>query len=853
MKKCIRMTMMLFMAVFLFAGCSGGDDNVGSDTLIVNTGGEKTHVEYSDGEKTPVEYPDGEKPKDESTEAEKTVDLSTTTSLSLKQKEYKLTCAVPDENGEEWAAELLFDDEIDTAGKVTSVVFASLEDVNGKGAGNLTLCVINIKDGKQHKGKLVVTYAGGKKIVVNLTREGTTSDSGASTQTGLGEAYKNRMIGYGYNAFKGYASSKCFPEFTNPVFRIEAMESENGINGKVKIVYSQSELETELREATGSSMSEISNNLKTKAKAGGKFCGFSAEASASFSDESKKNDNSQFAWLDTLMTTFTASITGTQDELSSKAVLTQDAYTALNDADGNWADFKKVVDNYGTHVVMSGRLGGKLHMQMTANTEKISGSYDVSAMIKAGYEGAFGNASAEVDEDFKNTFGSSKGAFEFSTTVYGGTSATKNDVNDMLVAMNPMTKTAATDPAPAVKTEKISAWMKTLSDKDNCVLMDFDKEESLLPIYELVDKTRLGGQKRYDDFKNYFEEQMLTDFQMAEEDYNLSTPGKVTIPVWDVENGSLIKDVYLGDSRVARITNEFIPKLSCLERVTVIYPANNTKVYYNLGYFIGDSQKRPCGVSWKDDGTYLVTEHSQEDVGEKSELYIKGLNLSSQYPSYLKEGESPSETDARDAVLDAGTENGTYNLVKILGNVYIRTFWHGVNRPGETGDARYGSPNAGGQIQGTPQEFPETGVTYYPVESYHVDYDYAGGFCLNGWGVTEDETIKTLLKAMENNMPDGNMAKPFLTGGLLGLNLVATGYDVFFEGKTTHLGQTERDLTFVGLRTKDNNTDTKWSRLVINPSTGSAEYTADDATLQKIYNNCSVSHYFFPVLLSQPM
>lgn len=764
------------------------------------------------------------------------IDLTSAKSLSLAAYSYEVSCSAPDNNGESWTAKLSFDDEdVITDDEVFLGDFAYIFPTKGTGSGSITLCVLDPTDESSRTGKLTVTYAGGSTIEIALEQRASASNALEGGASGR----KKRAIGYGYNAFKGYASEQCL---VNPVFRIAQMEDEEGIETEdgdiAQIVYADSASRVTYREESGSNIAELEKNLNASVSASTEFAGFSAELEASYSQSQKQNDDYQFAWLDTLVTTHTASVEGDVEALAGEEVLTAGAYKAINNTNGNWDDFQKVVQNYGTHVVVGGKLGGKLHVDMAADTSKITGSYEASAMIKAGYSNAFVDASAQVDADYKNTFTNERSAFTFTSSVRGGSSGTDGtqaQINDLLTSRE-------TDAAIT------SEWQKSLSEITNCVFMDFDSfDDDLLPIYELVDRELPNGEERYEEFKEYFTGKMLTDFTVPKQSsYVSSAPAKITIPTeeeWTREErilrGSLVRDVYNGGTLVARITNEFIPQLNAKKRVTVVYPATNTKVYYNMGYFVGDETHRPHSVSWNG-SVPVLTEKNKEAFGAVSCIYIKSLNMSAQEPDYLASGVSPFETTQTDYTLNAGA-NGTYTVVKVLNNLYTRTFWNGtVSRNGThlADNTHYYSRRS-------------DGLKYYSKEAYISLESRYGAFTPENWEVPDEDRIKTLLSVLTGiqGSPDSDLQQAFNTRGVLGLRLDCIGYTTCYY-RTNNQPEAfwsythGYGYTYVGVVNKPG-TDYNQNRLVL--GYGQAAYS--DVTLAQGYETGGL--FYLPLILCQ--
>lgn len=766
---------------------------------------------------------------------EKVVDLKTTEKLSLESYSYEVKCAVPDKSGESWTAELTFDEEDDFSDETAFFAdFAYIYPTKGTRGGVLNLCVLDPVDRSQRSGKLTVTYSGGSKIEVELVQEAASTNE---IEGGAG-GRKNRKIGYGYDAFKGYLSDKCIK---NPIFRIaqleDEIETEDG--SKARIVYADESSSITHRDESGTNIAELESSLNASVNASVNFGGFSSELESTFEKKDKSNDNYQFAWSDTMVTTHTASVEGSSSLLSSLDVLTMDAYKAINNVkfdkkidewvpSTSYNDFKKVIKDFGTHVVVSGVLGGKMHVDMAADTSHIEGSYEVTAMIKAGYEGSVFSGDAKVNGSYKDTLTSDSDAFKFNANVTGGSKDEKKVLNSQLKERK-------------VEADTVTEWMNSLSEIENCVLMDFVDEDSLIPIYELVDTDLEGGEERYEAFKEYFETKMFTDFTVTKQSsYVSNAPAKVEVPSdWD-KDGSLIKDVYNDDTLCARITNEYIPQLNISKRVTVVYPASNNKVYYNLGYFVGDDTHRPHSVSWQGDIPVLSEKlNDSKDFGAVSTVYIKALNLSGIEPDYLPDETKPFSTEIRDFKLEAG-QNGSYNLVKILGNIYTRDYWHGEYFADGIGYYMEDVDYRKGNIM-----IDSIRYCLYPSKYIYSDYTHSahGGFAPTGWDIPSEDSGKALLSAVNNivgTLPNGSKAGMFIEGGVLGLNLklrvcVRTeNQSFYYESCTLTLGN------------KTQKKQAPWEHNILKISTESGNVIAEKA----VPNQYAGEHYY-PVILSK--
>ena len=821
-------------AALFFGACSGGGDNPiaylpPADTTTA-TGGESATPSGGSATSTggtATASNDG------------AIVLNSAASISLDPWSYDVLCKVPDNNNEDWTAELVFDDKDDFSGeKHFFAEFGYLYPTSGKGEGTINLCALDPSDNSTRSGRIVIKYSGGTTVSVPVTQEGSPKNATSEELAGR----RRRGIGYGYNAFLGYASSKSIAN--NSVFRVSKLEKGIEIDEDevpIQIVYDGKEKGTKYREESGSNIAELEAHLNASVSASAEFGGFSAELESTFKEEIKKNDNYQFAWLDTMVKSYSASISGlTIITLTSPKLLTASAYAAINNTNHAYDNFKDVVEDYGTHVIVGGRLGGKMHVDMAADISKISSSYDVTAMIKAGYKGAYGSANTKVDGDYSKTLKNESNAFSFNSSVLGGASDKQSKINSMITNREDL------------DSEKVTEWIDSLNDIQNCMFLDFDTEKNLIPIYELVDQTLENGKARYNDFKTYFEGKMKTDFSVKKQtQYVTSAPAKIDIPSSWANDGSLIKDVYIDNNstRVARIANEFIPQLNAKARVTVVYPATNTKVYYNMGYFVGDASHKPHSVSWNESKPVLMERLSDaKDYGAVSCLYIKSLNMSSQQPDYLEGGKQPFGTSQSEVKLNAGT-NGTYKTVKILNHIYLRDYWSGRYRnDGVTQEW----PSEAYNIQGREGDDGAGTIDYFHDLNYHDGIAGGGGFCPSNWEVPNETYFSELLASLNNvkeTLPEANLAKAFLKGGVLGLNLRPTGYLTIMKGNKLQWHDT--NISFLGLRDKDDKDGggscSNHNRLVVSSTSGSASVIRQNMEL-----GGDLRALCFPLIFCQP-
>ena len=477
------------------------------------------------------------------------------------------------------------------------------------------------------------------------------------------------VVGFGYNAITGgYANIESI--------EAEIFDTEELIKKK-SITYGSNKFSYNTTSITGSTISDISFNLATTANVEGGVAGFSAEMKSSFDMSKAKKNNYEYALTYINYETQTVKTTKALKELRKKKNMNVFAYYSINglvDEDSEEPDypstnegFRELISDFGSHVVMEARLGGRIRQAMTADVSKITSSYDMNVFAKAAYKG-FVDADASVDTKMKQSFEENRSSLDIRVDVLGG---------DKELA----SKLTSKDVDP----ESVEKWKKSVTDGTDAALIGFSNK-GLKPLYELIDES-LGpeAKERKQKLKAYMEsKQFASDFELG---YDCGTVTEIDVPkIEDNDTNTLIKDIFLNGQLVAKATLEFVPLLNIKEKVRVVYPVINNKVRFNLGFYIGDKDHKPARVSW--DGTDVsIVEYENMDFGAAKKLYIRGASVTSVPP----EGTEPHAGTVEDAYLaskiyvpkvfppnsesdlrNGKIQNHNYPLVKVFNRIWLR-------------------------------------------------------------------------------------------------------------------------------------------------------------------------------------
>ena len=704
----------------------------------------------------------------------------------------------------------------------------------GTGPALLKIATFDNPTQSPRQATLMITFPKdpSKNITLPITQK-RGDDANGSEDIAFGN--KARGIGYGYNCFDGYAEEACL---TTPILKVDEMYDEK------KLVYDFSTVRVEQREESGASIDELAGKLNGTMHAAASNWGLSASVDAKFSGGQKRTASNEFAWMDVNATTCTASFNGPQSDLIFH-YMTDEAYADINGME-RWSEkkqrddvwypstddgFAQLVKNYGTHLVVSGKLGGQLHTQVTANTSKITTAYNVNAALEATYGGPYSiNANGKAKTQWAHAQSRNHSAFYFAYKLRGG-SHDDGSFAALSSVLDKMTKARqgagtendeASDAELNVKIDDTSpeyeaattAWISSLSPKGssaadreealkNVVLVEFRNDNDLVPIYELVDRyltleeDGVDGEARYQALKLWYETKLMADPSVIDRYKPKSViliPPTIVNPMVDLSKAdaktSLIQDVYIDSENgqhVARICSEFIPLINPSKRISVVYPVVDGKTRYNLGIYCGDDYTYPYYVSWgqvDDPATPFITPIRDTRLGGYDVAYLRGNHLTLFPDENFSEDEYlRTKAEPFVLVLKDNNEDIVYPLVKINDYIYTRrlfrarTYQNGAQQMSDKlPQGAKGVINAFSPFYRSTD--PDQNIDWYLVSNYSLNLHAWGGFAPTGWTMPYYNQYQKMIQNLVDipgKKPDGTIGASFLSGGIYGFITKATG------------------------------------------------------------------------------
>lgn len=684
---------------------------------------------------------------------------------------------------EGYAHDFTFDIKTEGEWKVESDRrFLRVSPKEGTGNATVTVSVEANQSDDRKMGTLSVTFPGhedqNKVLIIEQKFAG---DYGANAADVIATSNKIYAVGFSYDCTGEYASPN---SVMKEVFDTEALMAD-----KVLAV-NAAQISLTTSTVTGSTVNELTNNLAVKANVEGGFGKFKSEANGSFDMDVVKNTNYEFASNYFDLAVRRASLNKGLESLKDD-YMTDDAWNDINGVPvknkrgikkvaypSTPEGFRRLVQDYGTHVVVEAGLGGRVRYSMWMDISDVNTTYDIKAFAKASYDGVV-KTGGSVDEKFKNTYKAHKDNISVQINVLGG----DENLGKVLRSKEGFTNA------------NMDEWIKSVT-ADNMALVSFG-DKSLVPIYELVERNAteedngFDGNKRYEALKEYIEHGCSGDFSS----YECGTVTKIKVPSFaDKQNGgTLVQDVMLGGQWVGQVCEEFLPLIDKNKRVTVVYPVLNNKVRYNMGFFIGDADHKPARVSWEGD-QYRIVEYDGLNFGSVDSLCMRGASVTPK----AADGTDVRQGTLQDECLDDYGWNGSdnvpykYPLVKIFNQIWTRTGY-------KYNVVAWGS-NFSQKINNLWHVYiNNVGINQCTGGSFDQPYP-------NGWRVPVQSDYEAMMKKVEG--------KDLLQGGASGFDVVFAGWYAFPSGKNAREWVSSQTEMYLGVsRGEPNNKPHRYFRI----------------------------------------
>jgi hypothetical protein len=325
-----------------------------------------------------------------------------------------------------------------------------------------------------------------QKIVLIQKYRGDYGDNASQ----LTKSNKIYAVGYGYNAISGF-----YADYTS--VKAEIFDTKTLIeNGDI------SEGPTDVMVDTWSwsdvDLHEAEVWLSERAKIKQTSAAFTGEVRSSFIDYGGVSEGVAFAMTFIDVAVKTVGVDEALMDEPKTEYMKASAYNAINGLDKKFTTdregFKKLIQRYGTHVVLGSTLGGRIRQSMYAEDGY---EYGVEEYALVASSRALDKKSS-VDAGLYESFDEYWSELSYLVKVLGGDAALALDVAD----------------SRALDADVVKDWQKSLAENENATLIDFSGD-GLVPLYELIDE-KLGEDavKRKAALKAYMEgKDIVEDFE----------------------------------------------------------------------------------------------------------------------------------------------------------------------------------------------------------------------------------------------------------------------------------------------------------------------------------------------------
>lgn len=512
------------------------------------------------------------------------------------------------------------------------------------------------------------------------------------------EGLRKFAVGYGYNCTKAPGSSSVS---INPILALELLAAQNNDAG----AHVLEEGSFSWANYTGSSYRELYTKLTTAIEAKANKGCLTAEMKSTFSIEQKQSQKHTFVYTTANFKTHNAYITGV-DASNIKNFLTENARNAINGLSPEYSNtkegFAKLIQYYGSHLILQAELGGRLSYASTVDNALTSNVNEATAYAKCTYKNKVAEGTGSIDATIKS----------------------KYEKNSQLVKTEVNTKGG--DIELSLNESSFNDWLKSVKNKP--VVTKFsDDAVSLIPLYDLVDTSLPDGAERKRAMEEYYESGMLnvmaydgTDGAIDDAVYKISLPSDFISSSGEFrtseEKGSLVYDAWYRGKRIAMLCKEYIPLLSNQGLVVTVYPVKDDKPNFTNGYFLGTDIKPASAISWAI-GERPALSLLSSIVGQNTEVFVRGdqvfttaplgsriisLDIKPRYLTFKKcksdvsivlgeKGIGAYYKDDNAPLKLKFDDNYNYPLVKIGKHIWMREEFSGYIPVGTDRYDRYGS------------------------------------------------------------------------------------------------------------------------------------------------------------------
>lgn len=522
-----------------------------------------------------------------------------------------------------------------------------------KGVANETLSFFaeTNDDDQNRTDKITVRTDNGKETEFTITQLGKLNDDSNGIITDKKQLKRTYGVGYTIDAFGAPNGSSKYNLLASSPLNLGNLLAAMTNAGEVDAFFLDENHYSRTESVTGSSTSSLANQLSINAGMEVGITAFKLSIEGGFSKNTSSNESFAYAieeikhivgscYMNAGMLRYLAE-TGNTDIFQSKF---KTYYNNMKANPHDVATMKKIVNDYGTHIVTQGVLGGELKLSMQMKITEGLKQTDINAGLELGSKvinasGNFGMSNKEKSIA-NNT--------SISLLTYGG-----NNVYSIApgTTFEEFQKTVK-DP------QKLEDWVSSISPDNSIALIDLQT----IPIYEIM-----PTQEAKDALREY----IVGDYQKeiySRQDENYKGPDLFKITGFNkLESLNPEKaTIYIPE-----INMEIVAKREKIKEIddkstyiTTVYSGEKDNVNYDSGFFLGNENQKPCKFKRKADGTIEKEVFDLLECRELTELYVDATGNITIAPKgvadYYREISLIKDIDLNEITGDIRLESGDY-------------------------------------------------------------------------------------------------------------------------------------------------------------------------------------------------
>lgn len=522
-----------------------------------------------------------------------------------------------------------------------------------KGAANETLSFFaeTNDDDQNRTDKITVRTDNGKETEFTITQLGKLNDDSNGIITDKKQLKRTYGVGYTIDAFGAPNGPSKYNLLASSPLNLGNLLAAMANAGEVDAFFLDENHYSRTESITGSSTSSLANQLSINAGMEVGITAFKLSIEGGFSKNTSSNESFAYAieeikhivgscYMNAGMLRYLAE-TGNTDIFQSKF---KTYYNNMKANPHDVATMKKIVNDYGTHIVTQGVLGGELKLSMQMKITEGLKQTDINAGLELGSKvinasGNFGMSNKEKSIA-NNT--------SISLLTYGG-----NNVYSIApgTTFEEFQKTVK-DP------QKLEDWVSSISPDNSIALIDLQT----IPIYEIM-----PTQEAKDALREY----IVGDYQKeiySRQDENYKGPDLFKITGFNKLETYIAKEATV---YIPEINMEIVAKRESIKEIddkssyiTTVYSGEKDNVNYDSGFFLGNENQKPCKFKRKADGTIEKEVFDLLECRELTELYVDATGNITIAPKgvadYYREISLIKDIDLNEITGDIRLESGDY-------------------------------------------------------------------------------------------------------------------------------------------------------------------------------------------------